>query len=425
MRASPSRTLGAASVGVSLATIHYGMGFILGTSEKSFLYGPAGCLYPVSAGLGLVAIMMFAHIYWKEQHPIWTLLGNQYGDSVKRMIGILSVTWMIGAIASQILGTAFIMKSIGAPKNVSMVAVTCLIIGLSVIKVERFAALFKILLGISSLAFIYTIWKLGGFHLYMTMVSQMIPSLSHVGVGEVLGISLNTILLTSIGMDFHQFVVRAKNVRTAYTGCIFGASILLFMAFLPTSVVVGARESQILPLAIDGKESIPLVFLWIGEHTHEWIGFFLVGSLLIAAVGSGSCLNRISITTIADFLDIKKTRANKVLISVGTGILCFFIALTAKTIVGLIVSFYAIYVSGVLVPFLVYIVQKRDVVRVSSGSIYTSLLAGSISSLGVMIVNRVGVLDFLLLSNLELTMIVFGIGASIVGLVFGQNLSSH
>ena len=44
MRVSPSRTLGAASVGVSLATIHYGMGFILSTSEKSFIYGGV-CTY--------------------------------------------------------------------------------------------------------------------------------------------------------------------------------------------------------------------------------------------------------------------------------------------------------------------------------------------------------------------------------------------
>lgn len=425
MRVSPSRTLGAASVGVSLATIHYGMGFILGTSEKSFIYGPAGSLYPVSAGLGLVAIMVFAHIYWKEQHPIWTLLGEQYGDSIKRMVGILSVTWMIGAIVSQILGAAFIMKGVGVSKNVSMVAIACLIIGFSIIRIERFAALFKLLLGISSLAFIYTIWKLGGFHLYMTMVSQMIPSLSHVGVGEVLGISLNTIVLTSIGMDFHQFVVRAKNVKTAYTGCIFGASILLFMAFLPTAVVVGAKESQILPLAIDGKESIPLVFLWIGENTHEWIGFFLAGSLLIAAVGSGSCLNRISITTIADFLAIKKTRTNEMVISVVTGALCFFIAFTAETIVGLIVSFYAIYVSGVLVPFLMYIVQKKGMFMVTCKSIYVSLLAGGLSSLGVLITARIGVLSCLLLGNLELTMVTLGIGVSVAGLVFGQIFGSH
>jgi SSS family solute:Na+ symporter len=425
MRVTPSHTLGAASVGVSLAAIHYGMGFIIGTSEKSFIYGPAGSLYPVSAGLGLAAIMVFARIYWKEQHPIWTLLGDQYGSSIKRMVSMLSVTWMIGAIASQILGAAFIMKSIGVSKDLSMITATFLIIGLSVIKMERFAALFKVLLGISSLAFVYTIWELGGFHLYATMVGELVPSLSQIGVGEVLGISLNTVVLTSIGMDFHQFVVRAKNVKTAYIGCIIGASMLLFMAFLPTAVVVGARESQILPLTIDGKESIPLVFLWVGHNTAEWIGFFLVGSLLIAAVGSGSCLNRISGTTIADFLDIKETRASKMVISVGTGVLCLFIALTAKTIVGLIVSFYAIYISGVLVPFLVYICQKKDIITVNSRGIYISLLAGGLSSLGIMIVNRAAASHFLLVENLELTMVVFGIGASVVGLVCGQILGSH
>jgi SSS family solute:Na+ symporter len=49
-------------------------------------------------------------------------------------------------------------------------------------------------------------------------------------------VPLPTILLVMIDMKCQQFVVQAKDVRTAYLGCIVTALILMGLAFLPEFV---------------------------------------------------------------------------------------------------------------------------------------------------------------------------------------------
>ncbi len=78
MNISQNRKLDAFSLAALLVSAHYGLGFILGTAEKSLTLGAAGSLYAVCLALGTIALLGLAKFYWIRVEQIWTLLGNRY-----------------------------------------------------------------------------------------------------------------------------------------------------------------------------------------------------------------------------------------------------------------------------------------------------------------------------------------------------------
>ncbi len=74
MNISENRRLDAFSLAALLVSAHYGLGFLLGTAEKSLNLGVAGSLYAVCLGLGTIALLFMAKFYWTRVEQIWTLL---------------------------------------------------------------------------------------------------------------------------------------------------------------------------------------------------------------------------------------------------------------------------------------------------------------------------------------------------------------
>src|SRR5437868_4220759 len=116
-----NRKLDAFSLATLLVSAHYGLGFLLGTAEKSQTLGLAGSLYAVSISVGTLAALALAKFYWTEVEPIWTLLGNRYGNLVKILVGLLIWSSLIGIEAVQMISGAFILKVLGAPVLPSLV----------------------------------------------------------------------------------------------------------------------------------------------------------------------------------------------------------------------------------------------------------------------------------------------------------------
>ena len=88
---SINRRLDTLSLTAMLVSAHYGLGFLLGTGEKTFTLGFAGSLYAFCLGLGTLALLALAKFYWEEVEQIWTLLGDRYG---RLLLGLLfSKSW--------------------------------------------------------------------------------------------------------------------------------------------------------------------------------------------------------------------------------------------------------------------------------------------------------------------------------------------
>lgn len=375
---APSRSVSTWGVAVGLVSLHYGMGFILGTGEQTYLYGASGAVYALAAGLGLLGLAALASFYWRMQEPIWNLLGSRYGEAVRHLTNFLSWVWMVGVMAGQMVGAGYALSILGIPHQIAIVLMAMAIAILGSIPLERVAWLFASLLVISTLALLLTLIRLGGLSLYWKTVEEFSPALLSTSLLRVLGIAITTFLLTLIGMDFQQVLVTARTNLAAARGSLLAGLALIPIAFLPTAVVLGAMQRRIVTVGtINGKDAIPLILSNLGNQIFHDGGLVLVISLVLVAIGSGSGLNRALIRSFQAAPFMPDAFKRSAVASWINAVLALGIALTGLTIVGLMVSSYAIYVAGVFVPFMIYLLELRRGIRLPSHAVRLSAWAGS------------------------------------------------
>jgi SSS family solute:Na+ symporter len=336
------------------------------------------------------------------------------------------MSWLslIGIEAVQMISGAFILKVLGIPVLPSMVVLAILFTIVSLLPVEKAGFLFRGLLVLNFLALFYGLWVLHGLPKYLRSPLDFIPSLEQVSLPTLVGISLSTILLVLIDMKYQQFVVQAKDVQSLYQGCILAAILLLLLAFLPSSVVVAAKEAGILPTDIDGKETLPFILSWIGGGTNKPLSTVLIISLLVPALGVGSSILRVQTKTILDFNILPSSNFNRLIITIFNALLALAVALRGGEIVNLIVSFYAAYVSAVLVPFIAYLLTQIKGYTFSSSSIRLSLIMSSLSASSVLVLTLTNH-SFGVFGNVELNIMATGLPLGVLGLLVGQLIEKY
>lgn len=421
---SDNRRLDAFSLAALLVSAHYGLGFLLGTAEKSLSIGIAGSLYAVCLGLGTIVLLALAKFYWTNVEQIWTLLGNRYGSQVKFLVGFMSWSSLIGIEAVQMISGAFILKVLGVSVLPSMVILAILFTIVSLLPVEKAGFLFRGLLILNFLGLLYALWVLHGFSVYLRAPIDFIPSLSQISPPKLLGISLSTILLVLIDMKYQQFIVQAKDLKNLYQGCILAAVLLLMLAFLPSAVLVAAQTADILPIGIDGKATLPFILLWIGGGANQPLGIILIMSLLVPALGVGSSILRVQTKTVLDFNFFPTSNQNRILVSIFNILLALAVALRGGEIINLIVSFYSAYVAAVFVPFIAYILAQTGRYTLSNSSVRLSLIMSSISAISVLFLTLFNP-KLIIFTSAELTIMGIGISLGIFGLLCGQIIDKY
>jgi hypothetical protein len=311
---------------------------------------------------------------------------------------------MAGVTAAQILGGASALRVLGAPANLAMMIVAFAIAGFAAVfdvmenpkailtrtasrttgvlgdRPERIKKIREWMLAsilmMSTGALMFATWRLGGASLYLKSVQDFVPSLSQAPLGDVLGVGFATVLLTVIGMDFQQYVVRGRSQADAVWASVIAGICLIPMAFLPAAVALAAKAS-LSNSVMDAKEAIPLVISVLGDRLSYGGGTILVGALSVAAVGSGMGLVRAMNASLRDAVHTDGRLARHTASFVNV-VVAFGIALLGETIVRTIVSFYAIYVAGVFVPFMAYLLDRTDRLHFSSRSIQASMWTGAL-----------------------------------------------
>lgn len=423
---SDSNYLGARGVAVSLISLHYGLGFLLGTSEMVYKNGISGALYAFMCAVGLAFLSLLVPFYWKKRYPIWRLLGRRYGKNVRDGITLLSWLWMIGVLASQVLGAAYIINLVGLDIKNSIFLVILLVSLMSLLPVYKLSKLLLLLLVTNSTILIFGIFKLTTPNDLRLVYSQIPAGLFSNGLSNTLGIALPTVLITMLGMDFHQFVVRGKTVKKTLLGTLMASFILSLIVLLPLLTVIGAQNKGIINNSIDGKQIIPAVLLYLGKQSlGNKLGSLFLIAILTLCLGSGSCMTKILVKTFSEFKFIPKKFREKRKVLLVNAFIVSLLALRGGTIISLIVSFYVIYISGVLVPFVAYILEDKKVIRFNPKSIYYSMLLGSAVALIIMISSKLNVPLFHMFDNLEFTMIISGVLISISPLIVTKVLEKH
>lgn len=373
------RTLSTLAVATSLVSIHYGLGFLIGSGESVAQQGSLGILYALSSALGILSLIFISSFYWDRQKPIWDLMGRRYGHFVRRLVATLSVIWMVGVVSSQILGGSSALAIFNIPHGFSMIIISLLIAALAMLNTNKLSKIFLCMLVFSSLTLLLILFHVG-WRYFPLSIWNFIQNLKKISFTQFVGVVATTILVTFIGMDFHQFIVRAQNKAKAKKGIFLGSVILAIFAFLLLALVMGSIDRGLVETS-DPLQVIPLILVNVGRKYFSALGILLALPIVFVSVGSGSGVSKIITATFKDlgFVSQKSKRCTYVVVLVS-----YLIALTGKSIISLIVSFYAIYVASVFIPFLFYLVeQKIDRRFISPATMRNSILLGATSSIAI------------------------------------------
>ncbi|MDR9404169.1 MAG: hypothetical protein RI580_12090, partial [Halothece sp. Uz-M2-17] len=287
--------------------------------------------------------------------------------------------------------------------------------------VERASWLFRGLLLFNLLVLGSALWQLHNGAIYGQMVLDFWPRVSETASPKTIGVMLSTVLLVLIDMKCQQFVVRARSLRVACWGCICGGLILTALAFLPGAIVLAAQEANIIPPEVTGKSIIPYILGWLGGGTYQPLGILFIATLAFPAFGLGSNILRIQTKASLDIANLVNRKRNEVGLAALNALFAFGIALKGGEIVGLIVCFYATYLSVVWVPFIAYLLERSRIMVFSKTSVQFALGIGGVAaiiSLGISLFAP----DAIWLYTPELTILSMGLGSSSLALVSSRLL---
>ena len=418
--AQQQRDLGVFSLAALLISAHYGLGFLLGTGEKAFTFGTAGCLYAVSVALGTLALIFIGKFYWQQADPIWTLLGNRYGQQAKILIGTMSWSALIGVGAVQTIAGAFILKVLGIPVVPAMVGLTLAAAVLSVLPLQKAGIVFRGLLLFNVIVLLYSLWTLGGLGAYVRAPIEFVPqTIDRIDPTAIATIGSLTIFQGLLDMKYQQFIVRAKNPRSLYLGILLAGGAFFLLAFVPSAAIAAAQAADILPASINGKEAIPYILTWLGGGSDKPLGIFLVLALVVPALGVGSSVLRMQAKAVRDFNLFTETPRSRLAITVVNASLGLLVALKGGSIVNLLVCFYAAYISATGVPLVAYILAHTGRYEFPAASVRAAMWLGGGAALIALAVSLAKP-EYALFGRPELHVMILGTLFGVIGLLGGQ-----
>jgi SSS family solute:Na+ symporter len=134
---------------------------------------------------------------------------------------------------------------------------------------------------------------------------------------------------------------------------------------------------------------------------------------------------RVQNKTIIDFGIVPVSNRNRLFVAVANALFALAIALKGSdSLIGLIVSFYAVYLAAVFVPFIAYLAAQTGYYTFSGMGVRLSLSMGSISACSMLILTLINP-AFVIFSPVELSIMTLGIGFGILGLFIGQIIDKY
>lgn len=282
-----NRTLSIWQVASLLVSTSCGIGFLMGTGELALRQSMGACLYAVSTSIGLLALALIAPRLWKTGDSIWAHFGTLYGPTVRRLVAALSIIWMAGVLSAQIRGASAILTLASVPRTTSIVAVDCLVIGLSFIRLSWLSGIFALCMCGCNAILTYALVKAHGFFLWIYAPESFIKSIrfqpgSHVGLTL-----LSVVALVLCGADYQQFPIAARTSTSARMGCLIAAMVVFGVGFLPASTVIATLNVWHMDTLHDPVQVIPRVLtLALGDSnpiTSAAVILVLVATALSAA----------------------------------------------------------------------------------------------------------------------------------------------
>ncbi len=292
------RTLNALQVAALLVSASYGIGFLFGSGEHALQYGMAGAIYGVATGLGMLAMAWFAGRLWRAGRAVWDLFGDRFGERVRRLVALLSIVWMAGVLAAQIHGAVAVVRLLGAGVPWAQLIAVGLVFAASRFDLRFASIVFSACLAASALALVFALVHAEGLVLYAHSVPAFAATLPSIGLAQIVTIGIGVGLLVCTGADYHQFVLAARDRRSAVGGCLLAGVALLFLAFLPPAVVMASIAQPTWPGVADAKQVLPQALSMAARELTAVGGALMLAMLGVAALGSGAAILRAMVSAL-------------------------------------------------------------------------------------------------------------------------------
>ena len=372
-----TRTLSALQVAALLVSASYGIGFLFGSGEYALQHRMAGAIYGVATGLGMLAMALFAHRLWLAGRAVWDLFGDRFGERVRRLVALLSIVWMAGVLAAQIHGAVAVVRLLGAGVPWAQFAAVALIFAASRFEMRSASVVFSACLAASALVLVFALVRTDGLRLYARSVPAFAAALPSIGLAQVVTIGIGVGLLVCTGADYHQFVLAARDRRSAIVGCLLAGVALLFLSFLPPAVVMASVVHPAWPGVADAKQVVPQA-LSLAAHEMTAIGGTLMLAMLgVAALGSGAAILRAMESALdsaqTELLSFRPTALALIALGSATAL-----TLSGLPIVDTMVSVNVVYIASVGVS-LVGLLREGPERRVDETWVIGAGFAGSVA----------------------------------------------
>lgn len=378
------RDLGLFPVTFTLIATQLGGGMLLGTSQEAYQLGLFGIVYTLSMIIGF--LLLSAGIAGRLQSlniaTTAQLFETVYqAPLLKKVASALSIITLSGILVSQIVGARALLCGVGITNAPLFIAFWLFIImytmigGLkTVVWIDSIQVLY--IFFIFSALFIWCIMQEP--HTLFSLAQLRTMQQTFVTADFNYRILLPTLIMPAlfalIEQDLAQRFFAARTKKVAVVAALCAGILLLLFACIPVYFGMKARLLG-LPVAANASPLLPA----IGYLTNELIVAFAVAGILAAITSTAdSLLCAISSNMAQDFSFSFLGAINKLWLSKVITLLVGIICLTASyyvpsSIIGLIISSYALSVVCLLVPLLAAYYYKQLPKQAAVASIFCGL----------------------------------------------------
>ena len=420
------RQMGSGHVGLSIVATDVGGGFSIGLGGLGFTMGLSGSwllftglIGAILAGTFLVPLL-HRHTELRNALTFPDLFRVRFGPVAALIAAIISAVGYLGFTSSQILAGAKLATATfpELPFEVILIAMGAVAVGytaLGGIKAVIYTDTIQwiiLLVGLTFIGIPFGIHAVGGLDIIVASLPTEMLSLANVSWQTLVGWFVTIVPIWFVGMTLYQRIYACRDERTARRAFyLAGFFEWPMMAFLGVGMGMIARVASLNGLiggadvTLDPEQGLPLML-----NTVLPVGLMgLILSAYFSAILStaDSCLMASSGNTLADILQkiwptkftMQRMLRHSIIVTFVLGVIAIVLATAMTSVLDLMLMSYAFMVSGLFVPVLAALIQKKP----SQPAAIAAMLVGGIVTI---------VLTLLEISPLSLDANIFGITAS-------------
>lgn len=397
------RGMSASHIGLSVVATDVGGGFSIGLGGLGFTMGLSGSwlLFTGLIGAWLSAVFLIPRIFDRARSERWTtfpqMFRHAFSPRVALLAGVVSAIGYLGFTASQLLAGAKLASATFEALNLSTalwvmggIAVVYTVAG--GLKAVIYTDTIQWIILLAGLIFVglpFAYHAVGGMPAIRENVAPEMLRLNNVGGITLLNWAVTVIPIWFVGMTLYQRIYACRDRQTArrawYIAGFFEYPVMAFLGVGLGLLSRVALDQGILgpetAATLDPEQGLPLLL-----RTVLPVGFLgLVLSAYFSAILStaDSCLMAASGNVVSDLLgrgshhDAAGTLRLSQIATAAIGLVALFLASAMTNVLELMLLSYGFMVSGLLVPVLAALFQRRP----NANAAFAAIWVGGFSNL--------------------------------------------